>query len=53
MAGLLDILDDLALLIARAEKSVKDRTFDALMANDEVNFFASALVPQSPSLNSR
>jgi len=35
MAGLLDILDDLALLIARAEKSVKDRTFDALMANDE------------------
>ncbi len=35
MAGLLDILDDLALLIARAEKSVEGRTFDALVANDE------------------
>ncbi len=35
MAGLLDILDDLALLIARAEKSVQGRTFDELMANDE------------------
>lgn len=35
MAGLLDTLDDLALLIARAEKSVKGRTFDALVANDE------------------
>lgn len=30
MAGLLDTLDDLALLIARAEKSVQGRTFDAL-----------------------
>lgn len=35
MADVLDTLDDLALLIARAEKSVKDRTFDALVANDE------------------
>ncbi|WP_336975225.1 hypothetical protein [Sphingobium aromaticiconvertens] len=35
MAGLLDTLDDLALLIARAEKSVKGRTFDELVANDE------------------
>ena len=35
MAGLLDTLDDLAFLIARAEKSVKDRTFDELVANDE------------------
>ena len=35
MAGLLDTLDDLALLIARAEKSVQDRTFDELVANDE------------------
>jgi uncharacterized protein with HEPN domain len=35
MAGLLDTLDDLALLIARAEKSVTGRTFDELVANDE------------------
>jgi uncharacterized protein with HEPN domain len=35
MAGLADTLDDLALLIARAEKSVHGRTFDELMANDE------------------
>src|SRR5262249_30579845 len=35
MAGLLDTLDDLALLIARAEKSVHGRTFDELVANDE------------------
>ncbi|GGB96275.1 DUF86 domain-containing protein [Novosphingobium endophyticum] len=35
MAGLLDTLHDLALLIARAEKSVNGRTFDALVANDE------------------
>jgi uncharacterized protein with HEPN domain len=35
MAGLLDTLDDLASLIARAEKSVQGRTFDELVANDE------------------
>lgn len=35
MAGLLDTLDDLALLIARAESSVRDRTFDTLVVNDE------------------
>ena len=35
MAGLWDTLDDLALLIAKAEKSVADRTFDELVANDE------------------
>lgn len=35
MADLLDTLDDLALLIARAEKSVHGRTFDDLVANDE------------------
>jgi uncharacterized protein with HEPN domain len=35
MAALLDTLDDLALLIARAEKSVEGRTFDDLVANDE------------------
>jgi uncharacterized protein with HEPN domain len=35
MAGLLDALDDLALLIARAEKTVNARTFDELVANDE------------------
>jgi len=35
MAGLLDTLDDLALLIAKAEKSVAGRTFDQLVANDE------------------
>jgi uncharacterized protein with HEPN domain len=35
MGALLDTLDDLALLIARAEKSVRDRTFDDLLANDE------------------
>ncbi len=35
MATLLDTLDDLAVLIARAEKSVEQRTFDDLVANDE------------------
>jgi len=35
MAALSDILDDLAVLIARAEKSVEGRTFDDLVANDE------------------
>lgn len=35
MADTLDTLDDLALLIARAENSVKDRTFEDLVANDE------------------
>ena len=35
MADLQDTLDDLALLIVRAEKSVRDRTFDELVANDE------------------
>src|SRR5690606_19433946 len=35
MADLVDTLDDLALLISRAEKSVEGRTFDELVANDE------------------
>ena len=35
MADLRDTLDDLALLILRAEQSVKDRTFGDLVANDE------------------
>ena len=35
MADVRDTLDDLALLIARAEHSVKNRTFDELVANDE------------------
>ncbi|WP_374405397.1 DUF86 domain-containing protein [Pelagerythrobacter sp.] len=35
MAELADTLDDLALLIARAEKSVDGRTFEELVANDE------------------
>ncbi|MGN6270414.1 MAG: HepT-like ribonuclease domain-containing protein [Sphingomonas sp.] len=35
MAALPDTLDDLALLIARAEQSVHGRTFDQLVANDE------------------
>lgn len=35
MAGLLDTLDDLALLIAKAERSVSGRTFEQLVANDE------------------
>ncbi|MFY7835650.1 MAG: DUF86 domain-containing protein [Novosphingobium sp.] len=35
MAGLHDTLDDLALLIARAERSVQGRTFEDLLANDE------------------
>jgi uncharacterized protein with HEPN domain len=35
MADLRDTLDDLALLIARAEQSVNNRTFDDLVANDE------------------
>ncbi|RJG57256.1 DUF86 domain-containing protein [Sphingobium terrigena] len=35
MARLLDTLDDLALLITRAEASVTGRTFDELVANDE------------------
>lgn len=35
MADLRDTLDDLALLISRAEQSVTDRTFDDLVANDE------------------
>ena len=35
MADLRDTLDDLALLIMRAEKSVRDRTFDELVANEE------------------
>ena len=35
MAGLADTLDDLALLIARAETSVHGRTFDELVPNDE------------------
>lgn len=35
MAGVLDTLDDLELLIVRPDKSVKGRTFDELVANDE------------------
>lgn len=35
MSQLLDTLDDLGLLIARAEQSVADRTFDDLVANAE------------------
>lgn len=35
MAHLVDTLNDLAALIARAEKSVRGRTFDELAANDE------------------
>jgi len=35
MADVRDTLDDLALLIARAEHSVTNRTFDELVANDE------------------
>lgn len=35
MADLPDTLDDLALLIARAEKSVRGRTFDEMVMNDE------------------
>ncbi|WP_408586040.1 DUF86 domain-containing protein [Novosphingobium sp.] len=35
MADLCDTLDDLALLIQRAEQSVRDRSFDELVANDE------------------
>lgn len=35
MANLPDTLDDLAVLVERAEKSVLHRTFDELMANDE------------------
>ena len=35
MSRLSDTLDDLALLISRAEQSVKDRTFSDLAANDE------------------
>lgn len=35
MARLLDTLDDLTALIARAEASVTGRTFDELIANDE------------------
>ncbi len=35
MVDVRDTLDDLALLIARAEHSVTNRTFDELVANDE------------------
>jgi len=35
MASLRDTLDDLELLIARAEKSVKGRSYEDLVANDE------------------
>lgn len=35
MADLRDTLDDLALLISRAEQSVTDRTFDDFVANGE------------------
>lgn len=35
MSSMTDTLEDLILLIARAERSVQDRTFDDLVANDE------------------
>ena len=35
MARVVDTLNDLAALIARAEKSVRGRPFDELAANDE------------------
>jgi hypothetical protein len=35
MAELADTLDDLALLLARAEKSLEGRTFEELVSNDE------------------
>ena len=35
MSDLIDILDDLALLLSRAEQSVKGRTFEDLIANEE------------------
>ncbi len=35
MSNLSDTIDDLSLLISRAEESVKDRTFDDLTANSE------------------
>jgi len=35
MADLRDTLDDLALQLSRAERSVEGRTFDDLMANEE------------------
>lgn len=35
MADLRDVLDDLGFLIDRAEKAVRSRTFDQLVANDE------------------
>ena len=35
MSELIDTLDDLALLLSRAEQSVKDRTFEDLIANEE------------------
>ena len=35
MSDLIGILDDLALLLSRAEQSVKGRTFEDLIANEE------------------
>lgn len=35
MSNVLDTLDDLAVLLARAEQSVKGRTFDDLVSNEE------------------
>ena len=35
MSDLIDTLDDLALLLSRAEQSVKGRTFEDLIANEE------------------
>ncbi len=35
MASLADTLDDLLMLISRAERSVEGRTFDDLVANEE------------------
>jgi uncharacterized protein with HEPN domain len=35
MSKVIDTLDDLALLLSRVEQSVKNRTFDELVANEE------------------
>ena len=35
MAGVADLLDQLALLVARAERSVQDRSFEELVENEE------------------
>jgi uncharacterized protein with HEPN domain len=35
MSELIDTLNDLALLLSRAEQSVKDRTFEDFISNEE------------------